>query len=261
MKWIINYAPLYANPGQPQRLCWLPVGTLVEPTGQMTTVNAAAYCEVTYVTALQTYRGWVYAGYLEEVVNEFAPCAVQTTTQTPNPNDAAQDLVYLGGVQYNLCGEFCVAYVAGDSIEHFLAQWQPKSPSIFNRVFSGGRSRPTGAGDVQDMLSVYGLHGQDVSGLLYDMVKGGVLLSPGRMAAISQLFRIIVGVKIDGLTGNLRGQGVGHWVCIEKVIPDGNGRGWVEFYNPFPNQVQREPWATFVGSMGTQPYGLAVKDG
>lgn len=250
---------LYSKPGQPQRLCWLPVGTLVQPTGEMTTVNVNAYCEVSYVTASQSYRGWVYAGYLEEVVNEFAPGAVPTTTQTPNPNDAAQDIVFLGGVQYNLCGEFCVAYVAGDSIEHFLARWQPKSPSIFSRVFSGGRSRPTGAADVQDMLSVYGLQGQNVAGLLHDPVKGSVLVSPTRMATISQASRIIVGVKIDGLMGNLRGQGVSHWVCIEKVTPDGNGRGWVEFYNPFPNQVQRESWATFVASMGTQPYGLAVK--
>jgi len=259
MKWVNNYASLYSDPGRATRLCYLTIGTLVDPTGGTTTVNGILYLEVDYVTSSVHTKGWIYSGFVEDLVNEFPPFAVPTSSQTPNPNDAAQDIVFLGKVQYNLCGEFCVAFIAGDSIENFLAQWQPKSPSFFNRIFQGGVSRPTGSQDVQNMLAVYGMTGQDIAGLLTDPIKNGVLLTPGRMAAVSANYHIMLGVQIDRLAGTLRGSGVGHWVCLEKVIPDGVGRGWVEFYNPFPNQIQREPWSTLVASIGTQPYGLAVK--
>ena len=258
MKWVNNYASLFSDPATVTRLLYLTIGQLVDPTGGTRTVNGIPYLEVNYSTPQRSVTGWVYAGYLEELVNEFPQGVVPTTTQTPNPNDAGQDIVYLGNIQYNLCGEFCVAFIAGDSIEHFLSQWQPRSPSVFSRIFLGGRSRPTGAGDVLDMLSVYGLTGQDFGGMLIDHVKNGVLLTPGRIAAISANYHIILGVNIDNLTGSLRGSGVGHWVCVEKVVPDGVGRGWVEFYNPFPNQIQRESWATVAASASTQPYGLAV---
>ncbi len=259
MKWVNNYASLYSDPARGLRLTYLTIGSLVDPTGVSTTVNGTTFLEVNYVTASASMKGWIYSAYVEELVNEFPPCAVPTTTQTPNPNDAAQDIVFMGNVQYNLCGEFCVAFIAGDSIEHFLAQWQPKSPSFFNRIFLGGVSRPTGSPDVQNMLAVYSLTGQDIAAMLVDPVKKGVLLTPARLAAISADYHIILGVQIDRLAGTLRGSGVGHWICLEKVTPDGVGRGWVEFYNPFPNQIQRESWSTFSSSLGTQPYGLAVK--
>ena len=259
MKWVNNYASLYSDASHMQRLCYLTIGTLVDPTGASQVVNGNLYVEVNYLSTAAPMKGWVYGPYLEELVNEFPPSAVPTTTQTPNPNDAAQDIVFLGNVQFNLCGEFCVAFIAGDSIERFLAQWQPKSPSFFNRIFLGGVSRPTGSPDVQNMLAVYGMTGQDLSGLLVDPIKNGVLLTPGRMAALSASYHIILAVNIDRIAGTLRGGGVGHWICVEKVIPDGVNRGWVEFYNPFPNQIQRESWSTVLASMGTQPYGLAVK--
>jgi hypothetical protein len=261
MMWVNNYASLYSNPSRVQRLCYLNVGSLVEPTGASQTVNGNVFVEVTYTTTSAPLKGWVYGPFVEELVYEFPPFAVPTTTQTPNPNDAAQDIIFQGNVQFNLCGEFCVAFIAGDSIEHFLEQWQPKAPSFFNRIFYGGVSRPTGAPDVQSMLAVYGMTGEYLSGMLTDPIKNGVLLTPGRMATLSEKYHMIMGVKIDRIAGTLRGSGVGHWVCIEKIIPDGVNRGWVEFYNPFSNQIQRESWSTLVASMGGQPYGLAVKRG
>lgn len=256
MKWVIKYAALYVDAGLPERLCYIPAGSVVEPTGNEYTVRDVPFSEVLYTTSVRTYRGWIKTGYLEELVNEFPLNVVPTNTQTSNPNDPAQDIMFLGNIQYNLCGEFCVAYMVGDSIENFLALWQPHSPNVFNRIFSGGRSRPTGIGDLQDMLSVYSLSGVSLTALLTDSL--GMILSPGRLSSIVSKYQVIVGVKIDGVTGNLRGQGVGHWICLERVIPDGRNRGWVEFYNPFPNQMQRESWGTLTASMGV-PYGLAVK--
>ena len=259
MKWVNNYASLYSDPANLVRLCWLPVGVRVDPTGGTRSVNGIPYLEVTYFTPAALLTGWVYAGYLEELIFEFKECAVPTTTQTPNPNDAGQDIIFLGNVQYNLCGEFCVAFIAGDSIENMLQKWQPKSPSIFSRIFQGGRSRPTGPDDVSTMLAVYNLTGENIVTLLRDPVKDGVLWTPGRMSALVQDYHVILGVNIDQITGLLRGSGVGHWICVEKVTPDSVGRGWVEFYNPFPNQIQRESWSTVTSSIGGSPFGLAVK--
>lgn len=262
MKWVTNYASLFTTPAGPARFCYLPIGTWVEATGRVETkVYGGAlvdWVEVIYVTAQKTYQGWIYAGYLEEIIDEFAPNVVAAGTQTPNPNDAGQDIIWLGQVQYNLCGEFCVAFLAGDSIDGMLTKWQPKAPSIFSRIFPGGRSRPTGAEVVQSMLEVYGKVGVSLSTKLQDTIKRDALVSPGRFAALAKDNYIIVFVKIDAISGNLRGSGVSHWICVTEVVPDGVNRGWVTFYNPFPNQMQRESWATFAASMGL-PYGLVVK--
>src|SRR5512135_1885120 len=106
MKWVNNYASLYSDPARGLRLSYLTIGSLVDPTGVSTVVNGTTFLEVNYVTATASMKGWIYSAYAEELVNEFPPCAVPTTTQTPNPSDAAQDIVFMGNVQYNLCGEF-----------------------------------------------------------------------------------------------------------------------------------------------------------
>ncbi len=279
MKWVSTYAPLYKQPGGPAKHCDIPAGRVVEPTPQGMALmagvgapNPVDWQEVTYEVeghvGANAFKGWVYTGYIEEVCNEFPLDAVAVPPQPSRAaNDPGQDILWLGRKQFNLCGEFCVAYLAGDSIANMLTQWQPKAPSIFNRVFrilahgaDANLSRPTGTEEVKSMLAVYNKQGVDVNTLLLDPVKKSTVVSPGRFAAVTRDYDIILGVKMDAATGNIRGQGVGHWICVTEVKPDGRNRGWVTFYNPFPNQMQRESWGTLVNSMHA-PYGLAVKRG
>jgi hypothetical protein len=48
-------------------------------------------------------------------------------------------------------------------------------------------------------------------------------------------------------------------VVLDKVIPDGINRGWVEIYNPFPNKRQMYSFNEFIKSCKAEGYtGLWV---
>lgn len=256
-------APLRDAPSKGRQILAMPFGALVETTGEKTTAllsgQPTEWLEVIYTGKTYSKRGWVYAEYLERYVNEFAGDVVNIPYPTSDPTDAAQYMVWLGNTQFNLCGELCVCYIVGDGLDVFLSKWQAKAINIFKRVFADGRSRGTSITELDSMLWVYDFPAslRLDTGLRDDVLKRP-LISPGRLAQMLETYRGIVGVKISGTTGNLQSAGILHWVVLEKVVPDGINRGWVEIYNPFHNRIQRYSWNEFVLSMGA-PYGLWVK--
>lgn len=267
--WVTNYAGLYTVPTV-TRLMYLNAGARVMPTGRMkqSSVNGAprwfAEVEYTYKAGgkVQTVTGWIYVHYLEALRHEFPDGVIRADNATDDPNDAAQFNVYGGKVQHNLCGQFCVLYVSGwhEDINWFLDQWKEKAPNAWQRVFPSYQGRGTDIGDLNSMLSVfpeYRLPAVGYGTALTDPVKGAPLVTPGRIENLLEDNFVIASCRIDGNTGRLRGQGVGHWVVLEKVIPDGIGNGWVELYNPFPNRRKRYSWSEWLLSSG-QPYGIVV---
>lgn len=220
------------------------------------------FYEVMYVTSPKTVaQGWVYAGYLELYQEEFEEGVVKIMYATPNPNDAAQYLVWMGRTQYNLCGHLCVCYCAGwdaDAID-FLDLLKTKKLSFITRVFPEWRSRGTSDYDLDVMLSVfdYKLPSMKIGTALYDRVVRRAILTPGRMAEILKSNRVIYSVRINGQTGKLSGSGILHWVVLEEVRPDEFG-GRVKLYNPFNNKMELYEWSQLVAS-GREPYGVLVK--
>lgn len=265
-KWVVAQAPLRELPNAKSRkLLDLPFGALASLTGRtepgVTSGVLHEWVEVIYLTASQRHVGWVYDGYLEAYTEEFQPHVVSIQSPTINPNDAAQYMVWHGKTQYNLCGELCVCYIAGDEIEAMLSKWEAQAITIYQRVFgSGGMARGTNTAELDSMLSIYGYPTPStrLDTGLRDPLLGRPVVTPGRMAAMLSNHRAIVGVKISKSTGDLRTSGILHWVVVEDVAPDGINRGWVELYNPFPNRMQRYSWAEFVASMGA-PYGIWVR--
>jgi len=264
MKWITSYASLFKS-SLIERWAYLPIGTVVEPTGQtkdeLYKGMMTRFVEVKYVDGANNWLGWVYENYLEDLAFEFPAGVVRILNATPNPLDAAQYMVWRGRVQYNLCGELCVCYCTAvdEDIDTFLSDWESKQPTFFNRIFSGGLSRGTGLADLDSMLAVYAYEPPNprLDAALKDAL-GRTLVTPGRVAKLLAKNRIIASCHIDGHNGRLRGSGVLHWVVLEKVIPDGIGQGWVHLYNPFPNRMERYSWDEWIKSSG-QPYGILVK--
>jgi hypothetical protein len=264
-KWVVAQAPLRELPNAKSRkLLDLPLGALVSLTGRtepgVTSGVLHEWVEVIYLAAAQRHIGWVYDGYLEPYTEEFPPHVVSIQSPTINPNDAAQYMVWRGKTQYNLCGELCVCYIAGDDIEAMLSKWEAKAISFYQRVFGSGMARGTNTAELDSMLSSYGYPTPStrLDTGLRDPLLGRPVVTPGRMAEMLSTHRAIVGVKISKSTGDLRTSGILHWVVIEDVTPDGINRGWVELYNPFPNRMQRYSWTEFVASMGA-PYGIWVR--
>lgn len=212
--------------------------------------------EVLFKTRTKDYVGLFYSEYLEPLNFIYPENIVPSQFQTAYPYDARQYIVWKNNVQYNLCGEFCVAYILGKSIDDLLKDWEAKPASLFSRVFKNGKSLPTGISDLMDMVSVY--RGEyDGIGRLRDPYGKYILLSPLRLKRHLKEWKLILGCKISSVTGELQASGIPHWITVTDVYPDGFG-GWVELYNPFPNQIERYSWREFLNSIGI-PHGLFVK--
>ena len=255
--WITKYTPLFMKPHPSVKYLDLPLGSVVVPTGN----ESGVFIEVWYESSVKEYVGWVYSFYLEKIEKEFPDHVVETNLSTKNPNDAAQYILWEGRTQYNLCGEFCVAYIADDSIDNFLSIWKAKPLSFYKRIFGGGLARGTSADELVDMLNTYSWsEWVSLSSMLLDPTNPQRhLISPKRIKDLLDYgWKIIVSVKINRQNGDLEPTGILHWVVVTSVIPDEINAGWAEVYNPFPNKIQRYSWKTFTKSMGI-PYGICAK--
>lgn len=241
----------------------MPFGALVNATGNRQAIVYSGmlteWVEVIYQTDLREYRGWSYGAFFEDYDPADHPQVVNIPHQTDSPQDAAQYMVWLNQVQYNLCGELCVCYIAHADLGAMLTDWKVKMQSVFNRIFYGGRSRTTGLPDLENMLSLFGYPAPSVrlDAGLRDPILERALVTPARMESMLQLHQAIVGVKIESYLGRLKPSGIGHWVVLENVYPHGINGGHVEIYNPFTNQMEGYSWAEFTASMGA-PLGLWV---
>lgn len=257
-------APLRTDPGGRVKLLDMPRHRLCDPTGVTQEVLyrgiPTTWAEVVYHDSAGRHYGWVYAALLEDYDETDHPPIVSIPNQTTDPQDAAQYMIWRDQKQYNMCGELCVSFIAVADLGALLNDWQAKAINIFQRVFgSGGRARGTGLGELDSMLSIFGYPTPSIRldiGLR-DPILERPLVTPARIQSMLTLHQAIVGVKIDGATGNLRGSGIAHWVVLENVYPHGINRGMAEIYNPYHNQMQGYSWDELVSSMGS-PYGLWV---
>lgn len=272
-KWCFDRTPVYRAPEEPWPSISLNKGAVVELTGQNQniTIDSAkiTWLEVAYETydsraGTQWVTGWVNDAYLDEYNECFPDPGVVIPNQTPDPRDAQQYMLWEGTVRYNLCGEFCVAFIVGDDIDSVLAKWKAKSPASYNAALGGGRDNGTRADELQKMLNAilsdYG-YGSDVdqvinlsSKLTYPVTPAGLLEDLKNMLTTHYL--------IGGVTINDAGQLIGkenprikHWIVVDKITRNGNR---VEIYNSFPNRREECSFSEFYSSFSTNS-GLWVK--
>ena len=179
---------------------------------------------------------------------------------TPNPNDAAQYMyrVVKGGkvINYNLCGEFSVAYCMRDeahtdNIDDFLDYWQAQPISRLQQALvNNGLWRKTGIPDLKMMLDDYG-------------AKYNEMVPPVNAALFAALlvdYQLIIGVSIDN-TGYLVGQGIRHWEVVERITVIDDKHSICDLYNPFTNAMEPYTWRELMTSTGAYKLGLWVERG
>ena len=263
--WITNYAALY-NDDLRSRQMYLPIGSKVTLTGvsRWGELNGRAlrFQQVKYVDGKGDHSGWVYDAYIEPLRISLPQNIIQLGTQTPNPQDANQYIQYQSTTQYNLCGPLAACYCTGWKTDNtdFLDTWKVKKPAAWKRIFGGGAGRGTDLGDLDAMFAEWEGYPSvmpRLSTALHDPLKGGPLVTPGRVGELLVRNRLIISCRIDAITGRLRGQGVLHWVVLEMVLPEGYG-GLVHLYNPFVNGMEIYSWQELANSMG-QPYGVVAE--
>jgi hypothetical protein len=249
--WVIKFTPLFTS--AKVKILDLPAGSIVESTGR----ESEGLSEVSFITRQKTYLGWVHTSYLEELVYQFKESTV-FTQQTDYPYDSAQYIVWEGSTLFNLCGEACIAYIYGDTVESLLSVWKATPASLYNKIIYGGLSKTTGIGDLIDMVKIYNGNTVGLNAMIYDPISKHPLVSPDRIAKLLINFNLIVGCKISGTSGELKASGIPHWIVLNKVVQDGVNRGWVEIWNPFSGRKELYSWREFIAS--TYPmYGLLVE--
>ena len=257
-KWCIWQTPYRETPTG-NKILDIPFGAVVEATGNEEHIDMSGQDTVWAEIKYKGHTAWAHTGYLDDLVEKFPNFEVNIPNPTSDPDDAAQYMIWDGHIKHNLCGELCAAFIGGDDIETFLNKWKDVAPGYYTWAKGGSNDNTTGMDALDSMLSVYGYPIPNVrfdQGLTDPII--GYKISPGRIKKMLEKHYLIAGVKIDSISGVLRGQGVGHWVVLDKITPNGINGGWVELYNPFPNKRQEYSYNEFINSCGS-PSGVWVK--
>lgn len=189
-------------------------------------------------------------------MNQYYPDNVlKIPNATPETRDAAQYMFYRGRKQFNLCGEFCVAYcmqdeTATDNIEDYLAYWEAKEAKWWNSLFKEKLARTTGVYDLGKMLGAYAAS--------FSPLTAARFKSPYALQEQLATHQTIIGVQID-YTGYLVTKGIPHWVVLERILPIDELHAICDIYNPFTNAMEPYSWKELIVAAGAYKYGLWVE--
>jgi hypothetical protein len=249
-KWCIQGASLYDKPGGKKQNIFVTVNNLYDVTSHQQVFQGKAWSEIRFVDRGGIERtGWVQDVYLEDLVEDpdSQGFEVHIPHPTPDSTDAAQYLIWEKPRHVNMCGELCVAYIGGDDIETFLTKWRQMVGTKYKTIVP--LDKKTGPDELDNMLKVYGYPSPNIRFEVGLEIPGTEFrMSPGRFQKMLVTHYLIAAVRIDGVAGNIGEGDIGHWVVLDKVIPDGVDRGWVEVYNPFPNKRQKYSYDEFIRS-------------
>lgn len=227
----------------------------------------AVWAEVVYKNSNgDDVQGWVKDGFLEDVAEnpKFRESEVHIPHPSKNPNDPAQYMMWDSEtvVKTNMCSELCVAFIGGDDIETFLRKWEKHDKIFYPWAVKGSSNKALMWYHIDKMLEVYGYPSPNLKfrdGLSDPGI--GFVPSPGRIKKQLETRYLIANVRIDAsgkLVSKEEGQGVGHWVVLDKIAPYGVNRGRVEIYNPYPNRREEYSYADFIRSCAPTYSGLWV---
>lgn len=189
----------------------------------------------------------------------YSKSSLQIPNATIEAKDAAQYMLYKGRKQYNLCGEFCVAYCMGDAaytnnIDDFLNYWEAKDQKFFQSLFHNGLARTTSIYDLQKMLAAYG-YGEHYP---LPQILTSIKVDPVAFRSFLTLHQLIVGVKIDNY-GYLVGSGIPHWVVLDDIEYVDANHSICKIYNPYTNNEEPYTWRELMTSTGAYKQGIWIE--
>ena len=279
-KWVIDKKIPVGQSNNPEPIYILKLGDIVNVRRQNVHVEGSdiSWSEIVYFDTVYsreekkyittTISGWVDGLYLEDYIEKFPENEVTIFNPTENPNDAQQYMLWEGDVKYNMCGEFCAAYIVkkdidpASSIEAVLEKWRDSPTKAFFSYSSSRVRDGLYAPHIKNLLQTYpefsNAQDKDLIVDLKDGLKGGSLTWEDIKDKLKTHY-LIANVRISKSKGELIKKnlpGVQHWVLLENVTRNGNR---VELYNPFPNQRQEYSFTEFASSCSAGQTGLWVR--
>ena len=162
-----------------------------------------------------------------------------------------QNAIGRNRVNFNLCGQFCIAALCGVDVIPLLKQWYGTGLARAKTVLESDRG--TVIYDLQNMLSMYNIKSE-----LFRPEPSIAPATPGyleKMLASGKKAIIGSGITSKGeisFNGNIR-----HWLVLEEIVRMGSG-GWVRVYNPFFNQEEVYPHRNIFDTGNSSNLGLWV---
>ena len=155
-------------------------------------------------------------------------------------------------VNYNLCGQFCVATLCGVDVIPLLKKWYETGLARAKTVLDSDRG--TVIYDLQNMLSLFNLKSE--------LFRPEPSIAPATPEYLQKMLasgkKAIMGTGINH-RGEISFNGtVRHWIVVEQIVRMGNG-GWVRIYDPFFNQEEVYPYRTLFDVGVSSSLGLWVE--
>lgn len=154
-------------------------------------------------------------------------------------------------INYNLCGQFCIAALCGVDVIPLVQKWHQSSRR--GRMVVDG-DRGTLIFDLQEMLGLYNLRSETF--------RPEPSVAPATPGYLEKYLRngkkAIVGV---GLTRNgeaAYNASIRHWLVITDIVRMGNS-GWVRVYNSFFNREEVYPYQRIFNTGIATGVGLWVE--
>ncbi|HEU0296361.1 MAG TPA: hypothetical protein VFR47_26730 [Anaerolineales bacterium] len=238
------------------------------------------WCEVELTKFGKTIKGWYKAALLEEFVlpevyveaNDRTAIAALFDMSRPRvriPADpeiadaikaqrhAPQYINVLNAIRknkvnYNLCGQFCVAAVCGVDVIPLLKKWYQTGLARAKTVLENDRG--TVIYDLQNMLSLYNLKSE--------LFRPEPSIAPATPMYLEKMLKsgkiAIIGTGITR-TGEISiNASIRHWLVITDIVRMGNG-GWVRVYNGYFNQEEVYPYRNLFDMGISSSLGLWVE--
>ena len=138
-------------------------------------------------------------------------------------------------VNYNLCGQFCVAAVCGVDVIPLLKKWYQTGLARARAVLENDRG--TVIYDLQNMLSLYNIKSE--------LFRPEPSIAPATPQYLEKMFKSgkfgILGTGITPKGEISMNASIRHWIVITDIVRMGNG-GWVRIYNGYFNREEVYPY-------------------
>ena len=153
-------------------------------------------------------------------------------------------------INYNLCGQFCVAALCGADVIPVVRRWY-QSSKRGKAVIDGDRG--TIIYDLQEMLEMYNIKSETF--------QPEPSIAPATPGYLEKMLRsgkkAIIGVGITRKGEAAYNASIRHWLVIEDIVRMGNS-GWVRVYNSYFNQEEVYPYQRIFNTGVATGIGLWV---
>lgn len=154
-------------------------------------------------------------------------------------------------VNYNLCGQFCVAALCGVDVIPLVQKWY-QSSKRGKAVIDGDRG--TLIYDLQEMLGLF-----DVKSETFRPEPSVAPATPGYLERMLRSGKkAIVGVGLTRTGEAAYNASIRHWLVITDIVRMGNS-GWVRVYNSYFNQEEVYPYQRIFNTGVATGIGLWVE--